>query len=292
MKKFVLMTCIVCTILTLPSLSHGAEYMAGVRAGYFAWQPFMKEVGGSGMSDITWGNGVLYGPIFSILFTDNLSLSVSALLGKQSTHWQSNFSYFDSDTRVTGNYYFESFRADVDSALSYSLSQYIKVFAGYKYQYLNMDYKYTELRTDLLNEIDEVYVDSINISANKFHGPALGVGFTYPMTDVYFFSMNVSGLYMTGDIEFKDEGYDNDNLSGSRILNPKAIAKFEYPVRQIGVNVEPVIGMNPGNNLPIITVGVRYQRSRFKINETDDAFEYKWLDDTIVGAFVSIVFMF
>ncbi len=82
------MICIVCTaILSLPSFSNGAEYMAGVRAGYFAWQPFLKDIGASGMSDITWGTGMLYGPIFSVMFTDDLSISVSALFGKQSTHW-------------------------------------------------------------------------------------------------------------------------------------------------------------------------------------------------------------
>ncbi|NMB65192.1 MAG: porin family protein [Spirochaetes bacterium] len=286
MKKFVLMTCIVCTILTLPALSQGAEYMAGVRTGYFAWQPYLKEIDASGMSDIKWGTGVLYGPIFSIMFTDDLSISVSALFGKQSTHWQSEFSYFDSSTRITGNYYFEGFRADVDSALSYRLSQYFKVFAGYKYQYMAMDYNYTELRTDSSNNITDVQVGAIKISTNLFHGPALGLGFNYPITDVYFFSINVSGLYMTGDIEFKVKGYESDPL--------KSIPdeKIESPIRQIGINVEPVIGMNPGNNLPIITVGIRYQKSRLQITSSELGLENKWLDDTIAGAFISIVFMF
>lgn len=289
MKKFVLMTCIVCTILTLPSLSQGAEYMAGVRTGYFAWQPYLKEVGGSGMSDIKWGTGVLYGPIFSIIFTDDLSISVSALFGKQSTHWQSEFSYFDSSTRITGNYYFEGFRADVDSALSYRLSQYFKIFAGYKYQYLDMDYNYTELRTNLSNNITGVYVTAINISTNLFHGPALGLGFNYPVTDVYFFSINVSGLYMTGDTEFKSKGYES---VPPPILTPGTDSKIESPLRQIGINVEPVIGMNPGNNLPIITVGIRYQKSRLQITSSELGLQNKWLDDTIAGAFISIVFMF
>lgn len=79
--------CLVCiTIFLLPSLSRGTEYMAGIRGGYFAWQPFLKDIGASGMSDIKWGTGVLYGPIFSVMFTDELTLSVSSLMGKQSTH--------------------------------------------------------------------------------------------------------------------------------------------------------------------------------------------------------------
>lgn len=294
MKKIICAICIMCTaILMLPSLSMGAEYMAGIRTGYFAWQPFLKDIGASGMSDMKWGTGVLYGPIFSIMFTDDLSISVSALMGKQSTHWQSKFSYFDSNTRVTGNYHFEGFRADVDSALSYRMSQYFKIFAGYKYQYLKLEYKYTELRTDLTNSnhIEEIDVAVADPTTNHFHGPALGIGFTYPLTDAYFVSMNVSGLYMTGDFEFK-----GDNLAwlADGTFNGESHNKLKVPMRQIGINVEPVIGMNPGNNLPIITVGVRYQRSRFKIKESNNATgdTDKSFDDTIAGAFVSIVFMF
>lgn len=174
--------------------------------------------------------------------------------------------------------------------MSYRLSQYFKVFAGYKYQYLAMDYNYTELRTDSSNNITDVQVGAIKISTNLFHGPALGLGFNYPITDVYFFSINVSGLYMTGDIEFKAKGYES--VPPPNPLTPSIDAKIESPIRQIGINVEPVIGMNPGNNLPIITVGIRYQKSRLQITSSELGLENKWLDDTIAGAFISIVFMF
>jgi len=294
MKRLIVLMCITCiTIFMLPALSMGAEYMAGIRTGYFAYQPFLKDIGASGMSDIKWGTGVLYGPIFSVMFTDDLSLSVSALMGKQSTHWQSKFSYFDNNTRIVGNYYFEVFRADVDSALSYRISQYFKIFAGYKYQYLKLEYKYTELRTDSTNNnhIDEIDVAVADPTANHFYGPALGLGFTYPLTETYFVSMNVSGLYMTGDFEFHG---DNLAWQADGTFNGESHNKLTVPMRQIGINVEPVIGMNPGNNLPIITVGVRYQRSRFQITESNNAIgdTDKSFDDTIIGAFISIVFMF
>ncbi|MGQ9842786.1 MAG: hypothetical protein ACUVRK_04400, partial [Spirochaetota bacterium] len=244
--------------------------MAGIRSGYFAWQPFLKDIGDSGFSDITWGTGVLYGPIFSVMITDELTLSVSSLMGKQSTHWQSKFSYFVYDTRIVGNYYFESFRADVDSALSYRIGQYFKIFAGYKYQYLKFEYKYTKLNTDPTNnnKIKEITAGVADPTANHYYGPALGLGFTYPITDVYFFSMNISGLYMTGDIEYKDERISCDSNGNYVNLETNQLKVF---MRQIGMNVEPVIGMNPGNNLPIITLGVRYQISRWQTAESNDA---------------------
>lgn len=290
MKKFLILICIMCIIIiSLPSFSIGAEYIAGVRAGYFAWQPFLKDIGASGMSDITWGTGILYGPLFSIIFTDDLSVSVSTLFGKQSTHWQSEMSYFDPSTRVTGNYQFEAFRVDVDPAISYRISQYFKLFAGYKYQYLKLAYKYTEIRTDSTNQITEVDISTSDPSKNQSHGPALGIGFTYPISEVYFFSMNFSGLYMTTDWELTWKGYKS-NPPPLLNLSPQNKASFTF--RQIGVNVEPVIGMDPGNNLPIITLGFRFQRTRLEIVEPKIVRSDKRFDDTIIGGFVSVVFMF
>lgn len=289
MQKLIISLCIICS-LALPSISMGADYMVGVRAGYFAWQPFLKDIGASGMNDISWGTGMLYGPIFSIMVTDDLSLSVSALFGKQSTHWQSEFSYFNSTTRVTGNYQFEAFRGDVDSAISYRISQYFKVFAGYKYQYLSLSYKYTEIRTDNSNNIKEIDVATADPSETHYHGPAAGIGFTYPISETYFFSMNISGLYMTGDFELKSKGYKDNTPIGT--LEFYQGNTMTFPIRQIGVNIEPVIGMNPGNNLPVITLGFRFQRSRLKVTESDMVDTDKWYDDTIIGGFVSVVFMF
>lgn len=155
-----------------------------------------------------------------------------------------------------------------------------------------MEYKHTELRINSTNNhIDDIIAAVADPTTNHYYGPALGLGFSYPMTDVYFFSINISGLYMTGDFKLKDERI---SWLSDGIYDNVETSQLKGPMRQIGINVEPVIGMNPGNNLPIITLGVRYQRSRWQTTESNDATgdKGKSFDDTVIGAFVSIVFMF
>ncbi len=94
---------------------------------------------------------------------------------------------------------------------------------------------------------------------------------------------------MTTDMELKGKGYKSYQPTP---LTPYQASKQSYTLRQIGVNVEPVIGMNPGNNLPIITVGFRFQRTRLEIVEPKIERSNKRFDDTIIGGFVSIMFMF
>jgi hypothetical protein len=61
------------------------EFIVGAKAGYYVWQPYLKEI--EGFEDVDRGDGVLYGPILSLLITENLSFSIAALTGKQSKHW-------------------------------------------------------------------------------------------------------------------------------------------------------------------------------------------------------------
>ncbi|MCX8125303.1 MAG: hypothetical protein N3F66_14235 [Spirochaetes bacterium] len=82
MKKFLSTYILILLIsVSITQIAPAAEYMAGIRTGYFAWQPFLKDISASGMNDIKWGTGILYGPIFSIMLTDDFSISVSTLFG-------------------------------------------------------------------------------------------------------------------------------------------------------------------------------------------------------------------
>ena len=126
MKKLVIIIIVLLIALSFTADTKAMEYMAGAKTGYYAWQPFLKDAGGSGMSDIEWGTGMLYGPIVSLIFSPDISFSVAGLIGKQSTHWQSMYSDFDGNKQITGTYYFEAFRADFDSALSLKLVKILR----------------------------------------------------------------------------------------------------------------------------------------------------------------------
>lgn len=293
MKKCIIVILLSVTAAFSFSLeSAAADFMIGFRSGYYSWEPYLKDLGASGMSDMDPGSGTLYGPLFSIMFTDNLAFSVASLFGRQSTQWQAVFSDFDSNTEVTGNYSFEVFRADIDSALSYRISDSFKIFAGYKYQYMEIKYSYTEVRTDKTNDtVTEIDVPAGDPEKSPFHGPALGIGYSLPLTANYFCGANLSGLYMWGKTAFAGERYSASD-GGGYILNDNSSDTIKIDTRQAGVNFEPVIGMNPGNNLPIVTLGFRYQRSWVQFTDDQEEISDKWLDDTILGVFVTIVYMF
>lgn len=292
MKKVIIVFLTLFIALSFTHDTKAMEYMAGAKGGYYAWQPFLKDVGASGMSDIEWGTGALYGPILSLIFTSNISFSVAGLVGEQSTHWQSTYSYFDSNTRVTGTYYFEAFRADFDSALSYRLTENFKIFAGYKYQYLKLTYNYTEIRTDLSNNIKEINVLEMNNMRMPLHGPALGLGLSLPLGMKYFLAANLSGIYLQGKSKLKGKSYNSSNGTDPLEYDPNS-KTTDYKLRQIGLNCEPAIGFSAGEGLPIITLGFRYQRFWVKVPDaTGDPFPKKTFDDILIGGFVSAVFMF
>ncbi len=201
MKKFALIVALVFMLVSLPAFA--MDVMLGAKAGYYAWRPFYKELGAGGMDDIDYGTGVLAGPIVSLLFSPDLTFSLAGLAGRQSTHWQALFSDFSSSQEISGGFYFEVLRVDVDSALSYRLNDNFKLFAGYKLLYLSTDYKYTEVRTSIPGRLpEEIDIEDIN-NVTPFHGPALGVGISLPLSDRVFVSANASVLYMVGVLDQK-----------------------------------------------------------------------------------------
>jgi hypothetical protein len=297
MKRRVLLFIVSLLVVCCAAPAFAMDVMMGAKAGYYVWTPFYKDFGASGMSDIDYGTGMLAGPIVSLLLSPDLTFSLAGLAGRQSTHWQSVFSDFhDPAIKITGGYYFDTLRVDVDSALSYRLSDNYKLFVGYKFLYLSTDYKYTELRTTSgppPNSIDEIDVMDMRL-VTPFHGPALGVGASFPLSERVFASANVSGLYMMGN--FKADrlvGYSDDG-SGNLVQNTTLSMKSSK-MEQFGLNVEPAIGFNPGGGLPIISLGVRFQWLRVRFTEKRDwngGETDKWFDDYLYGIFVSAVYVF
>jgi hypothetical protein len=288
---------ITAVFLTITSTAFSMDYMLGAKAGYFAWQPFYSEVENAGsLTDVDWGTGILYGPIVSIIFTPELSLSVSGLMGRQSTHWKSRFSDYESDPglSISGDFYFDVFRADIDSALIYQLGGNFRIFGGYKYQYMKTTLEYTELRIDT----STLLIDEISMSSHEFlhycHGPALGIGYSYPINQAFFASLTVSGVYMWGTFDV-ESSTSYGFVSGSQIGLKENKPNRPTTMRQMGVNIEPAIGMSPGPGMPIVTLGVRYQRFRVNFPDPEGSMmkdQKGWLDDTMIGVFVSAVYVF
>lgn len=266
------------------------DFMIGAKAGYYLWEPFLKEVGGSGFSDIDKGKGMLYGPVASVIFTQDMSLSVAALTGEQSTHWSCHYAPYE-DYYILGTYYFESRRTDVDAALSYRIIENLKIFAGYKYQYIKSTVNYTELRTDADRTINEINYQNVETEMPS-HGPALGLGYSYPFAEKFFLAVNLSGLYMFSEFKMKFGIWENYNNTGA-YNNNSSTETMSLDAKQTGINIEPAIGYSSGSDGLIFTLGLRYQWLRTEIlDEPTPGEKIDPADDYLYGVFMSVVYAF
>jgi hypothetical protein len=283
-------------LLLLSSSAFALDYIVGAKGGFYVWEPFIKEMDAPFLEDIDKGEGFLYGPVVSILFTAELSLSAALLTGKQNTHWFSPNQYQpERDAYMSGTYYVNMNRTDIDTALSYRLLQNMKIFLGYKIQIIETNMKYTERRYSPDPFGDRaVYEGDINTKTPS-HGPALGIGYSLPLGKGYFVAANLSGLYMWGKFEPSQKrlDYHIDPDSEFQTGDPIKEPGFSLDTRQIGLNFEPSIGFSAGESWPIITLGLRYQLLRTKfIDKVEDLTPSGYVNDQLYGVFMSVLFVF
>lgn len=280
--------------------AYAMDFIVGARSGYFVWQPYFKDMKGSGVEELETGSGVLYGPAISAIISENITFSVVALFGKQSTYWdnENTTKPFGPQTIVsTGNFYGEIDRIDVDTALSYRVSERFKVFVGYKYQYTETMTKGTFLRSDPLPpNHDQMYLLEAIIEVPA-HGPALGMGYSQTIGSNFFFTVNLSGLYMFSEHHFVRDRvkiYESDATFQILLVDTQDGATGKtYKTRQMGLNVEPSVGMSIGN--VIATLGLRFQWMRIKFIDKPmiDTVQFgptDWMNDYLYGVFVGALY--
>lgn len=284
------------------------EFIAGVKGGYFEWKPYIQDMKGSGIEDIETGSGALYGPVFSLLITRELSLSVAALYGNQSAFWSNNNDYKQFGPQyvtATGTYYADITRLDIDSALSYAIFDNFKLIAGYKYQKIECDISLTVVTIDSTYNYSSTLYEDVLVKTPS-QGPAFGFGYTLPVGSNIFCAINLTGLYMWGSYELAEDLFRqyrpvDDNL----IADPDqdmAEGLPSWKIRQYGFNMEPTFGANIQEHL-IMTLGLRLQLMRVQFvdkpevgggggGDTVQIAPDGWMNDYLYGVFASILYMF
>lgn len=284
MKKY-LLTIFLVLLVSHPSYS--ADFIVGVKSGLYIWEPYIKDIDASGFNQIDKGTGVLYGPVFSALFTEDLSVSLALLTGKQSAYWSPWYDSWEGQY-LAGTYYFESKRVDMDAAVSYRVMPNLKVFGGYKLQYIKSVLNYTELRTDSGGNINELGLTNTELDTPS-QGPAIGLGVSYPFGKGFFTAANVSGLYMRG--EFKLKG--NRSVSYSSFTTTNTSTKFDFSLDTtlLGLNLEPSVGFRAENGL-MFTLGVRFQwlKTSYEDNFPGETKPLPDASDFLYGVFISILY--
>jgi len=293
MKKYFKVLLLI-AVITAGSFSPASatEYLLGLRGGYFVWDPWLKDLHPQ-FDQMGKGTGSLYGPVASVLLTDDLSISVSGLFGNQRGGDLSEGIYREEDgTTQDLKFSFDIFRMDIDGVINYRLGDNFKIFAGYKYWYMKTDYNAIEYRYDAANTLVHVYRDDMTIT-QPFNGPAAGLGFSLPIgAKGYFVAANVSGLYLWG--KFKYDSKPRVSIEGPLwAYNTEDAGEAETDMKMYGVNIEPTIGVNPGEGYPIFTVGVRYQYNKLKIVDAPPELQdmnQDWMTDKIYGMFVGVLY--
>ncbi len=169
MNRLFIIILLLIAALAIPAASHALQVGIGASAWYADWK--FESVGDEG-HDVNFDPAFIYGPILTLGFSPQWSLSGVFLYGKYDQ---------SSDGGGPG----EISRFDSDLTLNYSISTYIKVFAGFKY----MGYSFDD-------------------GDHAGYGPGFGISLIAPLTETFFLIGNLSGLYIWGHHKDTNNDYD------------------------------------------------------------------------------------
>lgn len=180
-KNLMLILSIFTFVMLIPCQSQALDISIGANTWY-SWWDFDT---GSNNENMKFEPALLYGPLVSVRFLNDWSVSSVFMYG----------SYKLKESGGGGPDGID--RYDSDTLLNYSISKYFKVFAGVKFMGFQWD-------------------ESQGSGTHRGFGPGFGIALTAPLTDKLFLLFNVSGLYL--NTKHKQE-YSYQNTSGTVTLD-------------------------------------------------------------------------
>ena len=278
--------------LSIVAPASAMDYIIGAKGGYYVWRPFLRDIPGSSFSTLESGTGALAGPIFGISFTNDITLSVSGLFGQQTAQWSTGNTYNEKEGKYESTTsYMQEQRYDIDTALSYQVIQGLRLFVGYKYQYLEVEWISSTRQAGDLTSMS-VSDDEVEFKI-PLQGISIGGSYVAPFSDLYFFSMTLSGIIMRGKFKYSSHEIRYRTFESTAIAGTPDSESDTFDMQQMGFNFEPAIGIRTGG--PIITLGMRYQylRSQFYNQEatSNDGPSDNWMNDHLYGVFMSVMFV-
>jgi len=166
------------------------------------------------------GNGTLLGGVVGYQTDDqNWSVSFAFMIFSRFSNSIDTNGSSSGFTIADVTYDIEEERRDYDFAIMYSLTDYMKLFAGLKYMSLKytmdqfVDYNQS-LRDPPYNlTIPDDYGDEIVVESTYIL-PTMGIGFSYPLSPVFIVGLQVGVIYVTGDYSTEYTSGTEDPDSG------------------------------------------------------------------------------
>jgi len=191
-------------LLSLPLFSSRTAAAADVSAGATVWYAWWRAAHSQVDTDFGISNdrlqtmsAFMYGPVVSVKFHDDWTLSSRFMIG--------NFGVKELEGRAYGTNYdtfttrYRVLKYDSDTTLGYSVSRYVRLFAGVKI----MGYqRFLNRRSNINIYPFSVLENYVYITENVFsttYGPGGGLGLVAPLADGLYASLNVNGLYTVGE---------------------------------------------------------------------------------------------
>jgi len=306
---------------TFPAVSRAASISFGPYFYYAAWEPFYKDnlLSKNNSQSYTWNHkftmnaAPLYGWALGFSFADRWNISAVFVMGR----YVSRFSYLASSylaplfvtamggdgsltpTKISSRQ--SSNKYDLDTTLSYTLTRFMKVFVGFKYQRYTIAEGPYNVPMRLYNSSTPgnywIYNDT-RITYNGYSG-GLGVSFNTHVVENLFFFFNASGLYQYPQmiasskffIMFAEDG-------GGRFILP---LNFKDALHNQSRNklVYNAVGGNLAANfsyqIPVahltLSLGARYQYLYF-MGSDSSSFAFKGKSDHYFGGTFSAIFTF
>lgn len=164
MKKFLM--AILTTVVLFAAVP---SFAVGISVGGTVWYQWWESSYDGLKLDPDW----MYGPALSVAFTESIRLNAVFYHGE-----------FDTDLEGLSA---TTTRNDFDTSVSYRISDYITVLAGFKY---------------LESTIDDIY----GKFTHRYYGPAIGFSTAIPLAGSLSLSAGLSGIYMWQELElYTDE---------------------------------------------------------------------------------------
>lgn len=251
MKKHILVICLMLNIILIlqTSASEAGTFFLGVKGWYTMWDSAImdyleKDIAVSFAQNRVQfqaqrddGEGYLIGPLFGYQTDDGKwAFSFAPMIISDFTQdWDGSA----GSMNLRGEADLE--RQDYDLAVTYTLSQYFKVFAGYKYQDMKLDF---DLIYDTImgSQLDTFIVEA------QAHIPTFGIGLAYPINEKIAVSGQAGLLYPMMDMEISSETGATDDI---------------LPQARPGFNSEVNLTYQPMKNI-LVQLGYRYQMFEFK----------------------------